>query len=303
MTRAKAYAELETRAPATRHAYRTDFRSFEGWCGERGFVALPASPATIGVYLAALAGEGRRTSTLERALSGIGDAHRVRGYPWHRAHPAIADVLRGIRRRHGVAPAQKAPVGDGELARMLEALGGDLVDHRDRAVLTLGWMGAFRRSELVALRVEDLVRTPEGLMVRMRRSKGDQEGRGVEKAIPYAAQTALCAVRALEGWLEASGVTEGPLLRAVARGGQVAAEGLCDRTVARIIKRAAAKVGLDPARLAGHSLRAGFATTAAKKGKTLDAIVRQTGHRSERVARSYIRPGGVFEGNAAVGLL
>jgi integrase len=303
VARANAYATTETRARSTRKAYLTDFRSFEGWCQEHGLVSLPATPATVAVYLAALAGEGRRPSTLERALAGIAYAHRVRGCAWPKSAPAIANVMAGIRRRHGTAPAQKAPLNDTDIEAMVAVLGEDRVGRRDRALLTLGWMGAFRRSELVALRVEDVTRTREGLVLHVRRSKGDQEGRGAEKGVPYASESAVCAVLALEAWLEASGIVSGALFRAVDRYGRVHPDALNDRSVARIVQRVAAQAGLDPATVAGHSLRAGFATTAARKGKSLDAIMRQTLHRSERVARSYIRMGGVFEDNAAAGLL
>lgn len=136
----------------------------------------------------------------------------------------------------------------------------------------------------------------------VRRSKGDQEGRGAEKGIPYASNPALCPVRALAAWLDAAKITEGPLFRGVDKHGHVAAEGLNDCTVARIVQSAAKRAGLDPKTVAGHSLRAGFATTAAKKGKSLDAIMWQTLHKSEQVARSYIRHAKLFDDNAAVGL-
>jgi integrase len=176
VARANAYATTETRASSTRKAYLTDFRSFEGWCQEHGLASLPATPATVAVYLAALAGQGRRPSTLERALAGIAYAHRARGCAWPMRAPAIANVMKGIRRRHGTAPAQKAPLNDADIEAMVAVLDDDLVGRRDRALLTLEWMGAFRRSELVALRVEDVTRTREGLVLRVRRSKGDQEG-------------------------------------------------------------------------------------------------------------------------------
>ncbi len=303
VARAHAYATTETRASSTRRAYLTDFRSFEAWCQAQGLVALPATPATVAVYLAALAGQGRRPSTIERALAGIAHVHRLRGWAWHRGQGPIGQVMAGIRRRHGTAPAQKAPLIDADMEAMVAVLGDDLVGRRDRALLTLGWMGAFRRSELVALRIEDVTRTREGLVLRVRRSKGTKEGQGGREGGSYASQAAVCAVRALGAWLEASGIVTGALFRAVDRYGRVHEDALSDRTVARIVQRVAAQAGLDPATVAGHSLRAGFATTAARKGKSLDSIMRQTLHRSERVARSYIRMGGVFDDNAACGLL
>ena len=300
--RAKEYA-ADARANSTRKAYESDFRAFEQWCSVQGLVAMPASPAAVAVYLTHLADGGRKVATIERALTGIVHAHRSRGVDWPRAHPAIANVMAGIRRHVGTAPAQKAPVVDELLAAMLSTLDEDLRGHRDRALLTLGWSGAFRRSELVALTVADVARSSDGLIVTVRRSKGDQEGRGAEKGIPYASRAALCAVRSLDTWLGAAAITEGPLFRYIDRHGRVHAEALSDRSVARIVQRTAERAGLDPATVGGHSLRAGFATTAAKRGKSLDAIMRQTLHKSERVARTYIRHAKLFDDNAAVGLL
>jgi integrase len=211
--------------------------------------------------------------------------------------------MTGIRRRHGAAPQQKAPVIDEVLSALVATLDDELAGLRDRALLTLGWFGAFWRSELVALTVADVTNVREGLVVSVRRSKSDQEGRGAEKGIPYASTPAMCAVRALAAWLAASGIAEGPLFRPIDQHGHVGAAALNDRSVALIVQLAAERAGIDPKSVGGHSLRAGFATTAAKKGKSLDAIMRQTLHRSEKVARSYIRHAKLFEDNAAVGLL
>ena len=303
VAQAKAYASTETRASATRRAYSTDFRSFESWCAAQGLSAMPAAPATVSVYLAALAGEGKRPSTIARALAGIANEHRHQGCTWVRGPSVIGEVMRGIRRRHGTAPAQKAPLSDDDMGLMVAMLGDELADLRDRALLTMGWMGAFRRSELVALTVDDVRPAREGLVVRVRRSKADQEGRGAEKGIPHASRSDLCAVRALAAWLDAAEITSGPIFRAVGSGGRVRSGALSDRSVARIVQKVAAAAGLDPATLGGHSLRAGFATTAARKGKSLDAIMRQTLHKSERVARTYVRHAGMFDDNAAVGIV
>jgi site-specific recombinase XerD len=298
--RAKAYAG-EAKASNTRRAYEADQRTFRTWCEARGLSALPATPATVAVYLAALADQGRKVSTIERALSGIVAAQRAHGVAWPKGHPQVREVLTGIRRRLGVAPARKAPVGDEELAALVNSLGEDVAGLRDRALLTLGWSGAFRRSELVALDVADIAFQREGLVVTLRRSKTDQEGKGTEKGIPFAGAPALCPVRALRAYLDTAGVADGAVFRAVVRGELGARLG--GRAVARIVQRSARLAGLDPTRYAGHSLRAGFVTTAAKKGKSLDAIMRQTGHRSERVARGYIRHATIFDDNAATGLV
>lgn len=298
----KAYGYLDaSKADATRKAYTRDVATFGAWCSSKGLVAMPAEPSTVGLYLAHLAEAGRKVSTIERALAAIAGEQRAAGHAWPKGHPAIRGVMSGIRRTVGVAPSRKAPVMGAELGRLVGTLGVDVSGLRDRALLTLGWFGAFRRSELVALDVADLRFTDEGLVVTVRRSKTDQEGQGIEKGIPYAGNAAVCPVRAVRAWLGASGVTAGPLFRGVDKHGHVSGERMADRTVARIVQRAAKDAGLE-GDVAGHSLRAGFATTAAAKGKSLDAIMRQTGHRSERVARGYIRHGSVFVDNAAAGL-
>ena len=300
--RAKEYA-ADARASSTRRAYLADFSAFELWCAAQGLPSMPATPSGVAVYLTHLADSGRKVATLERALTSIVHAHRSRGFEWPRAHPTIANVMGGIRRCLGTAPTQKAPVIDELLAAMVATLDDGPRGKRDRALLIVGWAGAFRRSELVALTVADVTRSSEGLIVAVRRSKGDQEGRGAEKGIPYASRAALCPVRSLDAWLAAAGITEGPIFRYIDRHGRVHAEALGDRSVARIVQRTATSSGIDATTVAAHSLRAGFATTAAKRGKSLDAIMRQTLHKSERVARSYIRHGKLFDDNAAVGLL
>ena len=199
--------------------------------------------------------------------------------------------------RHG-----EAPVLVEQLRAMLGGLGDTMLGARDRALLGLGFAGAFRRSELVGLDVSDLAFTGDGLEVTIRRSKTDQEGAGRKVGIPYGSTPSTCPVRAVRAWLELAGIVEGPVLRSVNRHGQLSAERLTDRTVALVVKRAALVVGLDPSRLAGHSLRAGLATAAAKAGKSERAIMAQTGHRSVTMVRRYIRDANLFSDNAASGL-
>jgi integrase len=170
-------------------------------------------------------------------------------------------------------------------------------------VLTIGWIGAFRRAELVRVTMADLTRTRAGLRIRLPFSKTDQQGEGNYKAIPYTANPDLCPVRALDDWLSASHITEGPIFRPIHRSGRIRDVGLSDRSVALIVQRAAARAGLDPKKLAGHSLRAGFATTAALKGKSTRSIARQMHHKSETTTLRYIRPASAFNDNAAVGLV
>jgi integrase len=173
---------------------------------------------------------------------------------------------------------------------------------RDRALLLVGFAGAFRRSELVGLTVADAAFSSEGLTITLRRSKTDQEGQGRKVGLPYGSTAATCPVRALQAWLDAAAVTAGPLFRSVDRHGNVGGA-LGDRDVARIVKRVAEAAGIDPANVAGHSLRAGLATTAAKAGKAAHVIMKQTGHRSVAMVQRYVRDAELFSDNAAAGLL
>lgn len=300
--RAQGYAS-DARASQTLQAYERDWRAYAAWCEGKRIPSLPSTPAAIAVYLATLADAGKRVPTIERALAAIAHAHRSSGHEWRKGAPAISDVLSGIRRRVGVSQRKKTPIIDADLRALVGSLSAHAIGIRDRALITLGWFGAFRRSEVVALEVNDVTFANEGMIVALRRSKTDQEGRGMEKGIPYAGDAALCPVRALRAWLDLAQIGEGALFRPVNRGGAIGAKALSDKAVARIIKRAATAAGLDANRFAGHSLRAGFATAAAMKGKGLDAIMRQTGHRSERVARGYIRHATLFIDNAASGLV
>jgi integrase len=296
---AAAYASDST-SKATRKAYRRDAGAFLAWAETRGLD--PSTPSTIGLYLASMADAGRKVSTIERALVSIGAGHRATGHEAPTAHPAVRLVMAGIRRRLGTAQAKKAAVRADQLGSMMRALPRDVSGTRDRALLLVGFFGALRRSELVALDVRDVRFVAEGAIVTVRRSKTDQEGKGLEKGLPTTSDESLCPVRALRAWLAASGITQGQLFRAVDRHGRISETRLSDRSVARIVQRAADDAGIE-ADFAGHSLRAGFATTAAARGKSLDAIMKQTGHRSERVARGYIRHATLFTDNAASGLV
>ena len=298
----RAYLEAAT-APGTRHGYRRDWRSFSAWCDGRALVALPAAPTTVARYLVNLAQQGRKVATLERRLSAIAHAHAARDRPSPARATVVRAVLRGIRRLRGSAQVGKAPLLPDDLRAMVGLLDESLSGRRDRALLLLGFAGAFRRSELVSLDVGDLVVRPGGLVVTLRRSKTDQEGQGTVKGIPRGRSAATCPVRAVEAWLRAAQLRSGPLFRPVDRHGHVSARRLAPFTVVRVVKRLAAAAGLDPSQYAGHSLRAGLATAAAQAGASERAIMRQTGHHSERMVRRYIRDGRLFHENAADGLL
>lgn len=295
---ARTYADAQ-RAESTWRAYRRDWAAFARWCAERGLEALPAGAPTVALYVT----ERARTdhpSTIGRRLAAIAAAHGEAGLEGPTRHPQVVAVVRGIRRVVGVAPRrQVAAAVTGDLRRMVGATGDRVIDVRDRAILLVGFAGAFRRSELVALDVDDVAETPEGLVVRVRRSKTDQEGAGREVGIPYGSDPATCPVRALRAWRELASLDAGPLFRPTDRHGRVRPTRLAGEAVADVVKRAARRAGLDPARYAGHSLRAGLATSAAAGGASERSIMAQTGHRSLPTVRRYIRRGGLFDDNAA----
>ncbi len=299
---ANGYASA-SRADNTRRAYRADWAAFVAWCDVNALASLPAAPEAVALYLAHLADAGRKVATIARALAAISQAHRLASLPSPRSTARVGDTMRGIRRRLGVAQTAKAPLLAEHVRAVVAEVPAGLLGARDRALLVLGFAGGFRRSELVGLDVADLAFTAEGLEVTIRRSKTDQEGAGRKLGVPYSAAPATCPVRAVRAWLDASSIAEGPAFRPVNRHGQVGAERLSDRAVALVVKRYATAAGLDATRFAGHSLRAGLATSAAKAGKSERAIMAQTGHRSSAMVRRYIRDAELFSDNAAAGLL
>lgn len=298
---AKSYAAA-ARAENTRRAYASDVGAFASWCSAKGLCSLPADGPTVALYLAHMADEGLSVATIGRALVAISQAHKLAGHDSPRAHRAVRETFAGIRRTLGTAQRGKAPMMPEAIRSAAAAGRDDVLGARDRALLACGFAGAFRRSELVSLDVADLDFRAEGLAVTLRRSKTDQEGAGRIVALPYGSNLDTCPVRALRGWLDAAGITAGPVFRGVNRHGRVSGERLSDRAVALIVKAAAERAGLDAASYSGHSLRAGLATAAAKAGRSERAIMRQTGHRSERMVRRYIRDASLFDDNAAGGI-
>jgi len=219
-------------------------------------------------------------------------------------HLLVKEVWSGIRRTVGTAQTAKAAATTDYLRRMLEHLPNTLSGLRDRALLLLGFAGAFRRSELVALAVEDIAYLPEGLAAVIRNSKTDQERAGQKVAVALGKSRETCPVASLREWLSKGGISRGPLFRGIDRWGNVKAEPLTDQVVALLIKKYALLAGLDATVFSGHSLRAGLATSAAAAGASERAIMKQTRHKSEAMVRRYIRDGSLFNQNvsAMVGL-
>jgi site-specific recombinase XerD len=284
---AKSYAAA-SRSENTRKAYASDLEAFGAWCAESGLCSLPAEPGTVALYVAHMADAGRKAATIGRALVAISQAHKLAGYDSPRGHRAVREVMAGIRRTIGTAQKGKAPLPVAVLSAAASEGREDRIGLRDRALLVVGFAGGFRRGEIVSLDVADLDFRAEGLVVTLRRSKTDQEGEGRTIALPYGSNPGTCPVRVLRAWLDAAQITTGPVFRAVDRHDNVSPERLSDRSVANIVKAAAGRAGLDAAAYSGHSLRAGLATAAARAGKSERVIMKQTGHRSERMVRRYI---------------
>jgi len=254
----------------------------------------------VAQYLAAHAGQ-HAVATLARRLVSIGKAHTTQGMSLPTDNELVRATLRGIQHTHGSAQRQVAPAVKEDVLAMVANLNG-VKGVRDKALLLIGFAGAFRRSELVSLTVADIEQAKQGLVIHLRRSKTDQDGRGRKVAIPFA-RGAVCPVVALQEWLETSGISEGPIFRPVNRHGAIADAALSAQAVALVVKERAKAVGLDPERYAGHSLRAGLVTSAAQLGVSSWKIRQQTGHASDAMLSRYIREANIFVDNAAGAVL
>jgi integrase len=262
---------------------------------------LPASDRMIARYLADNA-TTLAIATLARRIVSIGKAHTLQGLPSPMSSPLVKLTMSGIRRKHGRPQRRVAAATKEIILAMVADLGDDLRAQRDCALLLVGFAGAFRRSELVAINRADVRRVPEGIVITLRRGKTDQESKGKEIGIPFA-NGPVCPVRALDCWLAASGSSDGPLFRAISRHGKVSAGRLSSEAVALVVKDRARAAGLDPSVYSGHSLRAGLATSATAAGVPSWKIREQTGHTSDAMLQRYIRGSDLFRGNVVSAVL
>jgi integrase len=283
-------------ADATRRAYRADLAHFRAWGGE-----LPAKPEEVAAYIAAYA-DSLSVATLVRRIATISKAHEARGLPNPCRSEIVRATIKGVRRVRGVKQREAKPLLRDDLFRVLDALGDGLRDARDRALLLIAFAGGFRRSELSAINCVDLKAARQGLVVNIRRSKTDQEGAGRKVGIPYG-RTRHCPVLALERWLKLSGIEGGPVFRPVDRHGRIALGRLSGGAVSQIVRERVAAAGIDPEGYSGHSLRAGFATSAVQAGVSTFKVRAQTGHASDATLSRYVRDGELFADNAAGALL
>jgi site-specific recombinase XerD len=288
-----------SKAAHTWKAYQADLRDFTAWCETYRTTSLPASPEIVAAYLTDVA-QCCKVATIQRRLSAISQRHAAAGLESPTRSAIVRLTMQDIRRTH--APMQVVrkvqPAVTGIIYKLVDPLGTSLIDQRDRALILLGFAGAFRRSELAQLRVADITETEDGLRVRLRQSKTDQEGEGFTKGIPYGHEYKTCPVRAWRSWKEATGIIDGQAFRSITRHSKMGVS-LSDRAVAEIIKRRAKVAGLEYHEFSGHSLRAGLATAAAQAGVSERVIAKQTGHKSLPVLRGYIREGSLFTENAA----
>jgi site-specific recombinase XerD len=287
-----------SKAASTVRGYQSDWKHFIAWCGEKGTSPLPAAPENVASYIAECA-SWLTAGSIQRRLNAIAEAHKATGHESPTLAGIVRNTFKGIKRTIGTAPEnQKTAALTEDIRGMVAKAGGGLMGFRDRALILVGFAGAFRRSELVGLNVEDLEFGKDGLTILLRRSKTDQEGVGRKIGIPPGAHAATCPVRALQQWLHQSSVLTGAVFRAVNRHGRVRDRRLSGVDVARVVKKLAEREGLDAEKYAGHSLRSGHATSAAIGGASEREIMNQTGHRSVEMVRRYIRDTNLFRENS-----
>jgi site-specific recombinase XerD len=288
---AMGYAEAQ-QSPATKRAYASDWSDFAAWCAARDACLLPAHPGIVAAYLSHLADTGRKASTIGRRCAAIGHRHKMAGVdPLPTASEGVRAVLKGIRRTLGTAATQKAAATAPVVRQMLDSCGDDLIGLRDRALISFGLASAMRRAELCALTLDDLVPTKDGYRVLIRHSKTDQESAGQEICVPRGLK--LRPVEAMERWFEAARIESGFVFRAVLLGGRVQ-ESLSPDGLARIVKKLAARVGLDPKDYAGHSLRSGFVTSCVEANAPILRIAEQTRHANLEMLQVYSRRVDIF---------
>jgi integrase len=283
-------------APATLRAYKADWTHFAEWCAAHGFVPVPAAPATVGAYLASLA-ESHAPTTIRRRLSALGKMHRFNDLPWNPAHRDIQGPLQGALRTQGRPVRKAAALTLPMLRQILATCDQSARGRRDRALLLIGFAGALRRSELAALQVEDVAVAGNGLRLRIRRGKTDQDGQGAEIGLPRGRHVETCPVRALEAWQAVARRKAGPLFRRISTGDSIGDTALHPDAVRRILAYRVRMAGLTLDgfdRLSAHALRVGFITAAYDKGVRDEDIMRHTRHRDLRTMRGYVQRAGLL---------
>ena len=291
-----------SKASNTVRAYKSDFSDFGLFCVQNGFKSLPSEPKVVSLYLTHLSTKDAKMSTLKRRLVSIGVIHKLKGHYLDTKHPAIIENIMGIKRRKGSFQKAKKPILINSLKKIINAIDKQKKEEikklRDRSIILIGFSGGFRRNEIVSLDYDDLDFVPEGLKLSIRRSKTDQFGEGFTKALPYFDSSQYCPVVSLKKLLDLSKIRSGPVFRRFSKGSKLSENRLTDQTVALLIKEYLNLAGIDSKNFSGHSLRSGFATSAAESGVEERNIMAMTGHKSTEMVRRYIKEANLFKNNA-----
>jgi site-specific recombinase XerD len=291
-----------SKAINTVRAYKSDFKDFGLFCAQNGFKSLPSEPKIVSLYLTHLSTKEVKMSTLKRRLVSIGVIHKLKGHYLDTKHPIIIENIMGIKRRKGSVQKGKKPILISNLKLIINVIDKskyeDIKKYRDRSIILIGFSGGFRRNEIVSLDYDDLDFVSEGLKINLKRSKTDQFGEGSVKGLPYFDNAQYCPVLSLKNWIEVSNISSGPLFRRFSKGSKLSENRLTDQTVALLIKKYLKLAGIDNKNYSGHSLRSGFATTAAESGAEERSIMAMTGHKSTEMVRRYIKEANLFKNNA-----
>ena len=291
-----------SKALNTVRAYKSDFNDFGLFCAKNGFTNLPTDPKIVSLYLTYLSSKDVKISTIKRRLVSIGVIHRMKGHYLDTKHPVIIENLMGIKRRKGVNQKGKKPLLINNLKEIIDVINQEIAPDikklRNKTLLLIGFSGGFRRNELVSLNFEDIEFVFEGVKITLKKSKTDQFGEGFVKAIPHFENSIYCPVTSLKRWINFSKIKKGPIFTRFSKGSKITKERLTDQSVALIIKEYLVKVGIDSKHYSGHSLRSGFATSAAEAGAEERSIMAITGHKSTEMVRRYIKEANLFNNNA-----
>jgi len=291
-----------SKAQNTVRAYKSDFNDFNLFCLKNGLKSLPTDPKIVSLYLTHLSTKEAKMSTLKRRLVSIGVIHKLKGHYLDTKHPSIIENIMGIKRRKGSIQKGKKPLLINNLKLIINAIDQqkkeDLKKIRDRSIILIGFSGGFRRNEIVSLDFDDLDFVEEGLKINLKRSKTDQFGEGTAKGLPYFDNPEYCPVISIQKWIEISRISSGSLFRRFTKGSKLSENRLTDQSVALIIKEYLELAGIDSKNYSGHSLRSGFATSAAESGAEERSIMAMTGHKSTEMVRRYIKEANLFKNNA-----
>ena len=291
-----------SKANNTIRAYKSDFNDFNIFCNQNGFNPLPTNPKIVSLYLTNLSKNDVKMSTLKRRLVSIGVIHKLKGHYLDTKHPSIIENIMGIRRRKGSIQKGKKPLLINNLKQVINVIDEQKKEEikkiRDRSIILIGFSGGFRRNEIVSLDYEDLDFVQEGLKINLKRSKTDQFGEGLVKGLPYFENSKYCPVVSINEWIKISKIKTGALFRRFIKGSKLSKNRLTDQTVALLIKEYLKLAGIENTNYSGHSLRSGFATSAAEAGAEERSIMAMTGHKSTEMVRRYIRDANLFNNNA-----